>query len=63
MTEQTDLKHWAMLAEMAGLHEALAKFPADVADAATAAAQDLSDVAELNGTTEPWPSMRVRTTR
>ena len=63
MTEEADLERWAMLAEIAGLHEARAKFPADVADAARAAAQDVSDMADLIGTTEPWPPMLPRITR
>lgn len=50
-------------ARAAGLDKALAGFPDCVADAARAAAQDLADVPAIDGTVEPWPSMRIRSPR
>jgi len=41
----------------------VAEFPGCVADAARAAALDLADVPAIDGTTEPWPSMRIRSPR
>ena len=46
-------------ARAAGLDLALAKYPDCVADAARAAALDLADMPAIEGTTEPWPPMRV----
>jgi hypothetical protein len=51
------------LARAAGLDKAIAHFPDCVADAARAAAQDLADVPPIDGSTEPWPAMRVRNAR
>ncbi len=53
----------AAAARAQGLDKALAEFPACVADAARAAALDLADMPAIDGTSEPWPSMRVRSTR
>jgi hypothetical protein len=53
----------AAAARAQGLDRALAEFPACVADAARAAALDLADMPAIDGTSEPWPSMRVRSTR
>jgi hypothetical protein len=50
-------------ARAAGLDKALAEFPDCVADAARAAALDLADVPPIDGTTELWPSMRIRSRR
>lgn len=50
-------------ARAAGLDKAVAEFPDCVADAARAAALDLADVPTIEGTTEPWPSMRIRSSR
>jgi hypothetical protein len=50
-------------AKAAGLDKALAAFPDCVADAARAAALDLADVPPVDGTTEPWPPMIVRSGR
>jgi hypothetical protein len=50
-------------ARAAGLDKAVAEFPDCVADAAHAAALDLADVAAIEGTTEPWPAMRIRRRR
>jgi hypothetical protein len=46
-----------------GLEKALAEFPECVAEAARAAALDLADMPTIDGSSEPWPSMRVRVTR
>ena len=50
-------------ARAAGLHKAMAEFPECIADAARAAALDLADVPAIDGTTEPWPSMSIRSRR
>lgn len=50
-------------ARAAGLDKAVAEFPDCVADAARAAALDLADVPTIEGTTKPWPSMRIRSSR
>jgi hypothetical protein len=50
-------------ARAAGLDKALAEFPGCVADAARAAALDLADVPRIDGTSEPWPPMSVRSSR
>jgi hypothetical protein len=50
-------------AKAAGLEKTIAAFPDCVADAARAAALDLADVPAIDGTTEPWPSMGVRSPR
>ena len=50
-------------ARAAGLDKAVEQFPDCVADAARAAAQDLADMPEIDGTTEPWPPMRMRSDR
>lgn len=50
-------------AKAAGLDKAVAAFPDCVADAARAAALDLADVPVVDGTSEPWPPMSVRSTR
>jgi hypothetical protein len=47
-------------ARAAGLHKALAEFPDCVADAARAAAFDLADVPAIDGSSEPWPRMSIR---
>jgi hypothetical protein len=60
------LDHQALAMAMAraqGLDKALAEFPECVADAARAAALDLADMPAIDGSSEPWPSMRVRSTR
>jgi hypothetical protein len=46
----------------AGLHKVVAKFLDCVAAAARAAAADLADMPPIDGTTEPWPAMRMRST-
>ena len=53
----------AAAARAQGLDKALAEFPACVADAARAAALDLADMPAVDGTSEPWPAMRVRSAR
>ena len=50
-------------ARAAGLDKAMAEFPDCVADAVRAAALDLADVPAIDGTTEPWPAMRIRSSR
>jgi hypothetical protein len=50
-------------AKAAGLDQALAEFPDCVADAARAAALDLADVPAIDGSTQPWPPMRIRSHR
>ena len=50
-------------ARAAGLDKAIAGYPDCVADAARAAALDLADVSAIDGTTEPWPAMRIRSSR
>ena len=50
-------------ARAAGLEKMVIEFPDCVADAARAAALDLADVPAIEGTTEPWPSMRIRCRR
>ncbi len=50
-------------ARAAGLGKAVEQFPDCVADAARAAAQDLADMPEIDGTAEPWPPMRIRSDR
>jgi hypothetical protein len=53
----------AATARAAGLDKAVAEFPDCVADAARAAALDLADMPAIDGTTEPWPAMRIRSRR
>lgn len=48
------------LARAAGLGKAVEMFPDCVADAARAAAADLNDMPEIDGTAEPWPPMIMR---
>ena len=43
----------------AGLDKAVERFPDCVADAARAAAQDRNDMPQIDGSSEPWPPMRV----
>jgi hypothetical protein len=50
-------------ARAAGLDKAVAEFADCVVDAARAAALDLADVPAIDGTTEPCPSMRIRSCR
>jgi hypothetical protein len=50
-------------AQAAGLDKAVVEFPDCVADAARAAALDLADIPAIEGTTEPWPPMRIRSRR
>jgi hypothetical protein len=50
-------------ARASGLDKMVIEFPDCVADAARAAARDLADVPAIEGTTEPWPSMRIRSRR
>ena len=50
-------------ARAAGLDKAAAEFPDCVADAVRTAALDLADMPVIDGTTEPWPSMRIRSRR
>jgi hypothetical protein len=50
-------------ARAAGLDKAVAEFPDCVADAARAAALDLADVPPIDGSSEPWPPMSVRSPR
>ena len=50
-------------ARAAGLDKAIAEFPACVADAARAAALDLVDVPPIDGSSEPWPPMSIRSER
>jgi hypothetical protein len=65
----TDAKAPALRADVrdaalaAGLDEAVARFPQDVAAAAQAAAADLVDMPPLDGFGEPWPPMRVPVAR
>lgn len=47
-------------ARAAGLDKAIAEFPTCVADAARAAALDLADVPPIEGSSEPWPPMSIR---
>jgi hypothetical protein len=65
MTEQSSKLDPETLAKAraAGLDKAVAEFPNCVADAARAAASDLADVPAIDGTTEPWPSIRIRSSR
>jgi hypothetical protein len=51
------------MARAAGLGKAVELFPDCVADAAKAAAADLDDMPQVDGTTEPWPPMAVRRDR
>jgi hypothetical protein len=55
--------HTIAMAHAAGLDKTLAEFPDCVAEAAHAAALDLADMPPVEGTAEPWPSMRVRSVR
>jgi hypothetical protein len=50
-------------ARAAGLDRAIVEFPDCVADAARAAALDLADVPPIDGSSEPWPPMSVRSGR
>ena len=50
-------------AQAAGLDKAIAKFPGCVADAARAAALDLADVPPIDGSSELWPPMSMRSGR
>jgi hypothetical protein len=62
MTKPSDkirLDAFAM-ARAAGLSKAIEQFPDCVADAARAAAADLDDMPEIDGSAEPWPPMIVR---
>ncbi len=47
-------------ARAAGLGKAVEQFPDCVVDAAKAAAADLADMPQIEGTSEPWPAMAVR---
>lgn len=47
-------------ARAAGLDKTMAAFPDCVADAARAAALDLADVLAIDGSSEPWPPMSVK---
>jgi hypothetical protein len=51
------------VARAAGLGKAVAEFPDCVADAARAAALDLADMPDIDGATEPWPPMSIRSRR
>jgi hypothetical protein len=53
----------AARARAAGLDKAIADFPDCVADAARAAALDLADMPAIDGSVEPWPTMRIRSPR
>ena len=46
----------------AGLQKVVTEFPDCVAEAARAAAADLADMPPIDGTAEPWPAMRMRST-
>jgi hypothetical protein len=46
-----------------GLDKALAEFPACIADAARAVANDLADMPAIEPTAEPWPPMQMRASR
>ena len=62
MTKPSDkirLDAFAM-ARAAGLGKAAEQFPDCVADAARAAAADLDDMPDIDGSAEPWPPMIVR---
>jgi len=50
-------------ARAAGLDKVLERFPDDIADAARSAAADLADLPPIDGASEPWPPMRIRTPR
>jgi len=50
-------------ARAAGLDKVLERFPDDIADAARSAATDLADLPSIDGASEPWPPMRIRTPR
>jgi hypothetical protein len=50
-------------ARAAGLDKTVAEFLDCVAVAAHAAVLDLADVPAIEGTTEPWPAMRIRSRR
>jgi len=62
MTRPDDkIRHDAFaMARAAGLEKAVEQFPDCVADAARAAAADLADMPEIDGSAEPWPPMIVR---
>jgi hypothetical protein len=51
------------MARAAGLGKAVERFPDCVVDAAKAAAADLADMPQIDGTSEPWPAMVVRRDR
>jgi len=51
------------MARAQGLEKAVAEFPDCVADAARSAALDLADMPAIDGSSDPWPAMRVRMTR
>lgn len=61
-TKKPDLDALAR-ARAAGLDKAVERFPDCVKDAARAAAADLADMPAIDGTTEPWPPMQIRSTR
>jgi hypothetical protein len=48
------------VARAAGLEQVANRFADDLAAAARAVEQDLADFPDINGTTEPWPPMRIR---
>jgi hypothetical protein len=51
------------LARAAGLGKAVDQFPDCVTDAARVAAQERTDMPEVDGTGEPWPPMQIRSGR
>jgi hypothetical protein len=51
------------VARAAGLDLIASHFPEDIAAAAAALAQDLTDFPAIDGTTEPWPPMQIRRER
>jgi len=48
------------VARAAGLDQVVSQFPEDIAAAVQAVAQDLADFPAIEGTTEPWPPMQIR---
>jgi hypothetical protein len=43
--------------------QVVSQFPEDIAAAVQAVAQDLADFPAIEGTTEPWPPMQIRSAR
>jgi hypothetical protein len=51
------------VARAAGLDQVVSQFPDDIAAAVQAVTQDLADFPAIEGTTEPWPPMQIRSAR